>query len=276
MIAREFNFSETVFLHGRKDDGSFPISIFTPVNEMELAGHPVIGTGHVLFRSLLPGVSAGGQTKLTLLTKAGPVGVSYDTDGQTVSAEIPHNIHLHSVGTPKENLVKTQPSWAVSAEFPSMKPSYPAVSVVKGVTYTLVDFTEQPQLFASVSASESQVTELDEGWGPSFISTMYYRVQDAHVEGSKRVQNLRVRMIAINLEDPACGSGNCALSAYLALQHGDKNGEYRFVCDQGSEIGRDSKIIVDVVLNELGTGVSTILLSGEAAPVAEGVLLLPE
>lgn len=39
-------------------------------------------------------------------------------------------------------VVKTQSSWAASAEVASMKPSYPAVSVVKGVTYTLVDFTE--------------------------------------------------------------------------------------------------------------------------------------
>ena len=52
MIAREFNFLERVFLFD--GDGGIPeIRIFTPVNEMAFAGHPVIGTGHVLFRGLL-------------------------------------------------------------------------------------------------------------------------------------------------------------------------------------------------------------------------------
>ncbi|KAK7397711.1 hypothetical protein QQX98_012926 [Neonectria punicea] len=261
MIAREFNFSETVFLHTKNPDGSFPINIFTPVNEMDFAGHPIVGTGHALFRSLLPDLSTGSDPALTIVTKAGPV-----------AAEVPHNVHVHSAGTPRANILKTQPTLAAEA----LQPSYPAFSIVKGVTYTLVDLTAQPDLFAAVGAGESQVTPLDDGWAPSFTGTMYYRALDAHVEAGRRVQNLRVRMIAINLEDPACGSGSCALGAYLALQSGDKNGEYRFVLDQGSEIGRDSNIIVDVVLNEHGTGVASILLSGQAAPVTEGVLSLPE
>ncbi|KAK7425698.1 hypothetical protein QQZ08_007797 [Neonectria magnoliae] len=142
MIAHEFNFFETAFLHAQNPAGSFPINVFTPANEMDFAGHPVIGAGHTLFRSLLPDVSPGPGTALTIVTKAGSAPVR---------------------------------------------------------------------------------------WG-----------------------------------------------AHLALQSGDKNGEYRFVLDQGSEIGRDSNMTVDVVLNEHGTAVVSILLSGQAAPVTEGVLSLPE
>ncbi|KAI7768391.1 hypothetical protein LZL87_012475 [Fusarium oxysporum] len=276
MIAREFNFSETVFLR-RNIDGAISINIFTPVNEMDFAGHPVIGTGHVLFRKLLPGLVADHTTSLeaTLWTKAGPVVVRYDLTGDTVAADVPHHVHIHSRPTSRQSILDTQPS--LKSHELSIEQSYPCVSIVKGVTYTLVDFTNQPRLFASVAAGPSQLTELDEGWAPSFTGVMYYRVlSDPYDEDGKKAQQLRVRMIAIGLEDPACGSGSCALGAYLALQQGDAGGVYRFYLDQGQEIGRESNIIVDIVLDETGDKVASISLSGSATPVTEGAILLPD
>lgn len=277
-IAREFNFSETVFLNYKKEDGSVRINIFTPVNEMEFAGHPVIGTGHVLFRRLLPGLADVEPVPETfdIQIKAGTVTVRYDPDRKVVSAEVPHNVHVHSKNTTKQSLIDTQPVLASTSAVAAMRDGYPAVSIVKGVTYTLVDFTEQPDLFTAVSAAPCQVTELDEEWAPSFMGTFYYRLLDTYVEQGRRTQSLRVRMMAINLEDPACGSASCALAAYLALQHGEANGQYRFYLDQGREIGRDSDIIVDLTLNEKGDGVTTMFLSGEAALVTEGGMFLPE
>lgn len=276
LIAREFNFSETVFLQQDKKDESLHIRIFTPVNEMDFAGHPIIGAGHVIFRRLIPMFSLGQPlpANVKIQTIAGPVAIHYEEDGHIVSAEVPHKVYMHSKGTPRENIVATQPN--LSAMAVAMNDTYPAVSIVRGVTYTLVNFTEQPELFAAVSAGASQATELDDGWGPSFTGTMYYRALDSCTEHGRYVQRLRVRMIAINLEDPACGSGSCALGAYLALQHGEAYGRYRFYIDQGREIGRDSNIIVDVVLNSCGDGISAILLSGPAVPVAEGTMLLSE
>ncbi|KAL7758400.1 hypothetical protein ACKLNR_012927 [Fusarium oxysporum f. sp. zingiberi] len=276
MIAREFNFSETVFLR-RNSEGAISINIFTPVNEMDFAGHPVIGTGHVVFRQLLPGlgVDRTAYPEVPLLTNAGPVVVRYVPTRGTVAAEVPHNIHIHSHPTSKHSILKTQPS--LKTQSPSLEQSYPCISIVKGVTYTLVDFTNRPELFAAITAGPSQVTELDEGWAPSFTGVMYYQVvSDHYVEDGRKVQQLRVRMIAIDLEDPACGSGSCALGAYLALRQGGAGGRYMFNLDQGKEIGRDSNITVDIVLDETGDGVSSITLSGPATPVTEGTLLLPE
>jgi PhzF family phenazine biosynthesis protein len=276
MIAREFNFSETVFLR-RNMDGEMSINIFTPVNEMDFAGHPVIGTGHVLFRQLLPGLAVDrtASSEATLWTKAGPVVVRYDPTRETVAADVPYNIHIHSRPTSKHSILDSQPS--LKTRELSIEQSYPCVSIVKGVTYTLVDFTNQPGLFAAIAAGPSQVTELDEGWAPSFTGVMYYRVlSDHYVEEGKKAQQLRIRMVAIGLEDPACGSGSCALGAYLALQQGDAGGIYRFYLDQGQEIGRDSSIIVDIALDETGDRVTSISLSGPATLVTEGTILLPE
>ena len=168
-IAREFNFSETVFLH--HDDPSQPprIDIYTPVNEMDFAGHPVIGTGHVLFRQLLPGLplpSREDREVRTLVTKVGPVVIRIHREiirihreNQSVSAEIPHNVHIHSNAVSIDALGKTQ----ASLRGLSMKQDFPVVSIVKGVTYALVDFTDSPEMFASVAAGPSPSVDLDDG-----------------------------------------------------------------------------------------------------------------
>ncbi|KAM6534126.1 hypothetical protein FALCPG4_007062 [Fusarium falciforme] len=274
-VAREFNFSETIFLR-QPESGTPQIRIFTPVNEMEFAGHPVIGGGHALFRQLLSGPNAKPLEKesIDVQTNAGIVTLKYDVKAETVAAQIPHNVHIHEVKASKKAILDTQGSLAAAAD--TLKDSYPISSIVKGVTYVLVDFTDHPDNFAGVLPGPCPDVPLDSEWSPSFIGTMYYRVLGTRDEEGRKVYDLRVRMIAINLEDPACGSGSCSLTAYLALQEGGANKAFRFYLDQGSEIGRDSKIIVDIVLNESGDGISSVLLSGQAAPVSRGQLLLPE
>lgn len=47
-LAREMNFSETVFVYPAAGDGHVRIRIFTPATELPFAGHPVLGTAFVL------------------------------------------------------------------------------------------------------------------------------------------------------------------------------------------------------------------------------------
>jgi len=47
-IAREMNFSETVFVYPAAQGGNARIRIFTPFNELPFAGHPVLGSAFVL------------------------------------------------------------------------------------------------------------------------------------------------------------------------------------------------------------------------------------
>ncbi|KAJ4256026.1 hypothetical protein NW762_009100 [Fusarium torreyae] len=274
MIAREFNFSETVFLR-RESNGEITVKIYTPQNEMDFAGHPVIGTGHAIFRSLLPSLKSHESSLTThVVTNAGPVELRYDPTEGFVTAEVPHNIHIHSQPTTTQQLLETQPS--LNSYLSAMESGFPAVSIVKGVTYTLADFSSHAEMFMSLKSGPSPTTKLDDGWFPSFTGTMYYVKSSQYTEDDVMVQRLRVRMIAINLEDPACGSGSCALSAYLALQQGGSGAKFRFLIEQGEEIGRDSSIKVDVILNDQGTSVAHIFLAGQATPVSEGTLLVPE
>jgi predicted PhzF superfamily epimerase YddE/YHI9 len=70
-IARELNFSETVFIDAL-DDGVATIRIFTPATELPFAGHPSVGTAWWLREQGTP-VDA-------LREKAGDVGVRFEGD----------------------------------------------------------------------------------------------------------------------------------------------------------------------------------------------------
>ena len=74
-IAKEMNYSETVFVYRPDGDGHARIRIFTPVSELPFAGHPVLGTAFVLAAPLqLP--------EIRLETGMGIVPVVLDRDEQ--------------------------------------------------------------------------------------------------------------------------------------------------------------------------------------------------
>src|SRR5256885_15797067 len=77
-IAREMNFSETVFVYPAAKGGHARIRIFTPFNELPFAGHPVLGSAFVLAAPLqLPTV--------VLETGLGLVPVVLERDGPRIT-----------------------------------------------------------------------------------------------------------------------------------------------------------------------------------------------
>ena len=51
-IAREMNLSETTFVYPPKNpEADFKIRIFTPGKEIPFAGHPTLGTAHILWET---------------------------------------------------------------------------------------------------------------------------------------------------------------------------------------------------------------------------------
>jgi trans-2,3-dihydro-3-hydroxyanthranilate isomerase len=76
-LAREINYSETVFVYPPAADGHVMIRIFTPVDELPFAGHPALGTAFVL----------GGPLQLTeirLETVAGTTPIRLEREGARI------------------------------------------------------------------------------------------------------------------------------------------------------------------------------------------------
>ena len=76
-LAREINFSETVFVYPAAGDGHARIRIFTPALELPFAGHPVLGTAFVLAGPLQ-------LDELWLETGAGVIPVRLERDGSRI------------------------------------------------------------------------------------------------------------------------------------------------------------------------------------------------
>jgi len=73
-IAREMNYSETTFvLPPERPDTDARVRIFTPAEELPLAGHPTIGTTFALARS---GIVGPGRDRLVLGLGVGPTPVT--------------------------------------------------------------------------------------------------------------------------------------------------------------------------------------------------------
>lgn len=129
-ITREFNLSETVFLHQQTvEDESKSlarIDIFTPLTEVPFAGHPTVGTANYLLRLGDSSVSSHASLKSvkTLQTKAGPVPIVLSPNPAIpgVQISVAHNIWIHA---------------SPFASYSSAWGTYPVVSIVRGMTFIL-------------------------------------------------------------------------------------------------------------------------------------------
>ncbi|HLW47298.1 MAG TPA: PhzF family phenazine biosynthesis protein [bacterium] len=77
-LAREMNFSETVFVYPPAGGGHARLRIFTPGREVSFAGHPVLGSAFVL------GAPAGGE-EVRLETDRGVVPVRLQRNGRGIT-----------------------------------------------------------------------------------------------------------------------------------------------------------------------------------------------
>ncbi|KAK7532532.1 hypothetical protein IWX49DRAFT_327507 [Phyllosticta citricarpa] len=289
IVAREFNYSETVFLHAQEHDraNTWRIDIFLTMAEVPFAGHPTIGAA-VCALSRLPPAAPGQDGRLvegTFITKAGEIPVRYYPNDGVATARIPHNVHIHSGVLSRTQLLKIQPSIAIldSAKLPRVPSRSPVVSIVKGMTFALIQVNSLATLNAVATGSFAVDVPLDKDWDQSFVALYFYFRQADSTDGTR---NLRTRMVEGTLEDPATGSAASALACYLSLvdqqTDGDGGGEgargqtLKYRISQGVEMGRQSEIGVEVTLAPTADprAVETVVLSGSAMRIMEGSLSL--
>ncbi|KAG8677778.1 hypothetical protein FPOAC2_03920 [Fusarium poae] len=268
-IAREFNLSETVFIHdveNRSESSKRQIDIFTPKAELPFAGHPTMSTA-IFLRS---------QGVETIVAKAGEINIEFDTNG-SARAAIPHNVRLHAHRL-------TQPEYEAGsddqiAQVAAAENGARLFSIVKGMTFALVELPSLDMLGAAKIGAMSYISGdlQDKGWKHDFDSRRYYFVlldSERSSDGNQLLQNLRTRLVKRTMEDPATGSAACALACYLAL-HRFSIDNIQFKITQGVEMGRESLITVDVTVEKNGDEerkIKTVHLGGTAVEVMCGTL----
>lgn len=275
-IAKEFNYSETVFLHEKSssttstssDSATIPTydaQIFTPKSELPFAGHPTIGTAVWIFANL-----ETERDEIVVNLKAGPVKARFDRESGMAKCEIPQEAHIHGAKISADRVTSVQSGLAGSESVKGV--TVGVASIVRGVNFALIDLSRNPDDLANVVVTKDNVltrSDLDEDWPANLEGDVFYYLKPDQGDGIIRI---RQRVIVIELEDPATGAASGALTSFLALQRGESGKTYRFEIEQGVEMGRKSVIGVEVTLDESGKGVEKVVLMGQAVEVMEGRL----
>lgn len=181
--------------------------------------------------------------------------------------------HIHKKRWARDELFALQPKLgdAHKQSLIQVKEDYAITSIVKGMTFALVELESLEALELVALASRSlTISGLDEDWNETFLGT-YFFVRTG--KNDRGVTTLRTRMIEGPLEDPATGSAASALTAYLSLTEGKPSETLKFELVQGVEMGRRSEIFIDIALTEDKT-ISELYLEGEAVQVMEGRLTI--
>jgi PhzF family phenazine biosynthesis protein len=268
-IAKEFNLSETTFVHDIEDRTATAerrFDVYTPQAELPFAGHPTIGTA----------VHIHDQGVKTLVAKAGRITVEGAADG-LLRAAIPHNVHLHQNRLPEPTAEHVD---GLAREVAAAEKGAPLFSIVPGMTFALIELASVEVLGAARVGDPSVLSAdlLDDEWNEGWVTRRYYYVRLGTEEvGGVTKHRVRTRLIKPAMEDPATGSAACALASYLSLHVVDgKSNMFEIV--QGVEMGRDSTIVVDVEVGESSLGeraLESVHLGGTAVTVSSGNIRVP-
>lgn len=244
-LAREINFSETVFLYPAAAGGDARMRIFTPMNEVPFAGHPTLGTAVLVARRL-------GKPEVVLETGSGPVPVRVEL-GDVPAAR----------GTMRQPIPTITP---IDDPAPLLAALGVARSVLPVTLYNnglphVYAVLERPEQVAALRPDASALIEVTRQLG-------YPTIGINASAGEGRAWKTRMFAPADGVfEDPATGSAAGPLALHLA-RHGLIPWETEITIAQGAEIGRPSTLFARV--SQDGDQITSVEVGGFAVPVGGG------
>jgi len=259
-IAKEMHFSETSFiLSDTKRQGGYDVRIFTPETELPFAGHPTLGTAYVILREIIKNP----VTRIILNLKVGQITVTptYNAQGQPdivwMKQKQPTFGQTFKAETiaPVLNLNVAD----IEAAFPIQEVSTGVADIIvplktlSAVKRARIDKDKYNQLIENIEAKSVFV----------FSPETYHRQN-----------HLNARMFADYYgipEDPATGSANGCLAAYLVKNQYFGQDQINVRVEQGYEVGRPSLLLLKA---KQGKGEKIdVNVGGRVQPIAKGELL---
>ncbi|WP_226022389.1 PhzF family phenazine biosynthesis protein [Halomicrobium salinisoli] len=272
-FAAEMGFSETTFVTGEPTDGAWPVRIFTPEAEVPFAGHPTLGTAHVVReaeRSEASGSASGDEgpasrehlaadqpDEVVLDLEVGevPVEVRDRDDEETLwmtqqppefRERLDHDDLADVLGLAPEDLDRDWPVQVVSTGLPTV-----VVPLVGRDALERIDVDR---------AAYDAVT------GDREAKNVLAFCRDPRDDANDLADRVFAPFYGVP-EDPATGSSNGCLAAYLA-RHGEAD-VVDVRVEQGYEMGRPSLLRLRA---EAGDPVR-VEVGGSVVDVARGELL---
>jgi trans-2,3-dihydro-3-hydroxyanthranilate isomerase len=265
-IAREFNYSETTFVlppsnpkHTRR------VRIFTPGGELAFAGHPTVGTAHVL--ATIGAVElTGDDTRIVLEEGVGPVAVTIRaTDGKPTFAQL-SVAKLPEVGPPPPSPVRLAAMLSLNTD-DLVGSDMPPEAISCGTPFLFVPLRDR----GAVARARANVDLLEKTLGDYWTQM----VMVFALEAERPDSDVRARMFAPTIgvpEDPATGSAAVGLGGYLAARDPRFDAQLRWVVEQGFEMGRPS--ILEVEVEKKAGTITAVRVGGSSVVVCEGRMQL--
>lgn len=266
-IAKEMNFSETTFvLPAERTDTDVRVRIFTPGDELPMAGHPTVGTTFALART---GAIEHGSELFVMGLNIGPVPVSLTwRAGELVFVWMTQRQPIFS--DPLANA--SGAAAAIGVPEAAVRGTGLPVQVVScGVPYLFVPLATRSAVdSASVDARALQQVLREarlEANGVFLFS------QERGADKATVYSRMFAPEIGI-AEDPATGSASGPLGCYLVRHRvvpADKAGAILNL--QGVKMGRPSYIHISIGVEN--ADIATVRVGGEAVLAGEGTLYIP-
>ena len=257
-ISNELNLSESTFIQPARTDGSdCTVRIFTPLNEMPMAGHPTIGTAYAVLRNQL--LVPRHDTHLILDEGVGQIRVDYGIDeGRPVSLMM--HQPLPSFG---DTLDQATVATALSLSEDDIARNHPIQVVSCGVPFIMVPLNSLDAVRRSAVRTEH-------------LAAIFAQVQCCEffvftMETERPNSKVHCRMFAPRLgvaEDAATGSAHGPLGSYL-VRYNLSDGS-QLISEQGFEMGRPSFVTVKIETSK--TEITQVLVGGKCVEVGSGVL----
>ncbi len=263
-IAREFNYSESTFVFPPENPShTRRVRIFTPGGEIPFAGHPTVGTAHVLAAiGEIP--LTGAETRIVLEENVGPVPVVIRSrDGKPDFAQLSVAM-LPRVSKPAvsretlASMLSLEPDDLLDGE-------YTPQNVTCGLPFLIVPLRNR----SAVSRSRLRLDQ----WERSLKDDEYGMVMVFAADPERPGSDMHARMYAPSvgvIEDPATGSACACLAGYLAART-PRDGTLRWVVEQGFEMGRPS--IIEIEADKQNGAVTGVRVGGRTVVVSKGELL---
>ena len=232
-IAREMNYSETTFILSESpQENGYPVRIFTPTQELPFAGHPTLGTAFVLQQMVIQ--ESVSIVRLNLKVGQVPVTISY-ANRATDILRMQQNSPIFGQQFAIETI-----ALILELSPDQIDDRFPLEEVSTGLPFIIVPLKNLAALQQAKVNREALFT---------FVATTEAKAILIFCPETRSTDNqLSVRVFVEPLagtpEDPATGSANGCLAAYL-VQHSYFGGRsINLRVEQGYEMGRPSLLLL--------------------------------
>lgn len=263
-IAKEFNLSEVTFLLPPADPAcDYRVRIFTPDQELPMAGHPTVGTAFVLAHEHLIEPDGGDHLAVTFEEGVGPIPVRVEfKDGAPTYAEMTQP--PPAFGPRLEDRRAVAAMLSLGAD--DLDDRLPVEVVSCGVPFLYVPLKGLDAARRARPRADLVERAAGDGVPPEvFVFTR---------ETEHPTSTVHSRMFAPGIgitEDPATGGASGPLGSYL-VRHGvvDGGASTEIVSEQGIEMGRPS--FIKITIERDGDDIKAVRVGGQCHYMGEGFL----